>query len=65
MAFSTLLTIALSPMPGQNNIFLAIMAVVFLLLFYPFPSGMVLYWTAANVLQIFQQLLVKKTTIAK
>jgi YidC/Oxa1 family membrane protein insertase len=29
MAFSTLLTIALSPMPGQNNIFLAIMAVVF------------------------------------
>ncbi len=65
MAFSTLLTIALSPSPGQNTIFLAVMAVGFLLLFYPFPSGMVLYWTAANVLQIFQQMLVKKTTIAK
>lgn len=64
MAFSTLLTIRLLPSPGQNTLFLVLMAAGFLLLFYPFPSGMVLYWTAANVLQIFQQMLMKKTTIA-
>jgi YidC/Oxa1 family membrane protein insertase len=64
MALSTLLTITLSPSSGQNSIFLVIMAVGFLLLFYPFPSGMVLYWTMANLLQIFQQMLVKRKTAA-
>ena len=60
MALSTLLTIRLSPSPGQSNIFLIIMAVGFLVLFYPFPSGMVLYWTMANILQIIQQMGIKK-----
>lgn len=31
------------------------MAAAFFVLFYPFPAAMVLYWTAANVLQFFQQ----------
>jgi len=34
---------------------LCCMAVGLFILFYPFPSAMVLYWTSANVWQIFQQ----------
>jgi membrane protein insertase Oxa1/YidC/SpoIIIJ len=30
------------------------MAIAFFLLFYPFPSGMVLYWCVANLLHIVQ-----------
>jgi len=55
MALSTLLTIKYTPLSEQNSVFLIIMAVLFLILFYPFPSGMVLYWTMANILQIVQQ----------
>lgn len=32
----------------------------FLLLFYPFPAAMVLYWTLSNALQIVQQLVQQK-----
>lgn len=35
------------------------MAVVFFVLFYPFPAAMVLYWTLSNALQFVQQLLIK------
>ncbi|MFK7976564.1 MAG: membrane protein insertase YidC [Halioglobus sp.] len=34
-------------------------ALAFLLLFYPFPAAMVLYWTLSNGLQIIQQKLIK------
>lgn len=34
-------------------------ALAFLLLFYPFPAAMVLYWTLSNGLQIVQQKLIK------
>jgi len=34
---------------------LYLMAVSFLLLFYPFPAAMVMYWAMANLLQFFQQ----------
>lgn len=34
---------------------LYLMAAAFFVLFYPFPAGMVLYWTATNALQIVQQ----------
>lgn len=34
------------------------MALAFLILFYPFPAAMVLYWALANVLQALQQQLV-------
>ncbi|MFN2333364.1 MAG: YidC/Oxa1 family membrane protein insertase, partial [Wenzhouxiangellaceae bacterium] len=61
MAISTLITIKLSPAPASSdaerrrqNIFMILMALAFFLLFYPFPSGMVLYWTIANVLHIVQ-----------
>ncbi len=37
----------------KRNLYL--MAAVFFILFYPFPSSMVLYWTIANTLQLFQQ----------
>ena len=32
------------------------MPVVFLFMFYDMPSGLVIYWTAQNVLSFFQQL---------
>jgi len=63
MAFTTLLTIRLSPAPAadasaqrRQTFFQVLMALGFLLLFYPFPAGMVLYWTMANVLHLAQQL---------
>lgn len=67
MAVTTLLTIKLSPAPvadssrrlGQN-IFLIIVSIGFFILFYTFPSGMVLYWTMANILHLLQQLIVER-----
>lgn len=43
----------------KNNLFLIIVAISFFLLFYSFPSGMVLYWTMANVLQLIHQIMLK------
>lgn len=61
MALTTLATIKLSPAPAatpreqrRQNIFLGAMAAGFFILFYPFPAGMVLYWTVANLLHILQ-----------
>lgn len=61
MALTTLASIRLSPAPAaspaerrRQNIFLWLLAVAFFLLFYPFPSGMVLYWIMANALYILQ-----------
>jgi YidC/Oxa1 family membrane protein insertase len=34
------------------------MSVMFIFLFYQFPSGLVLYWFVSNLLGIAQQLLV-------
>jgi YidC/Oxa1 family membrane protein insertase len=71
MAVTTLLTIKFSPAPTAEqssgrgrNIFYILMAFGFFALFYPFPSGMVLYWTMANMLHLLQQVLVEtnKTT---
>lgn len=62
MAISTLAALKLSPTPAASrsaqrlqDIFLIAMAAGFFILFYPFPSGMVLYWIAANLLHIAQQ----------
>jgi len=44
----------------KNSLFLAFVAVAFFLLFYSFPSGMVLYWTMANVLQVIHQVIVER-----
>jgi YidC/Oxa1 family membrane protein insertase len=61
MALSTLVALKLSPTPAPTssaqhiqNIGLILIALVFFILFYPFPAGMVLYWTAANMLHIVQ-----------
>lgn len=67
MAVSTLASIRLSPAPASSpaekrrqNLFLWLMAIGFFLLFYPFPSGMVLYWILANLLYIVQFQLSKR-----
>lgn len=59
MALTTLLTIKFSPAPAVDykaawvqNMMLAGLTLVFFVLFYTFPSGMVLYWTAANILHL-------------
>ncbi|MFT4517803.1 MAG: YidC/Oxa1 family membrane protein insertase [Halioglobus sp.] len=41
----------------KRNLYL--MALAFLVLFYPFPAAMVLYWTLSNALQIVQQRFVR------
>jgi len=62
MAVSSLASIKLAPAPTQgangksgHTIMLAAMGIAFFLLFYSFPSGMVLYWVAANILQVIHQ----------
>ena len=35
------------------------MSAAFFILFYPFPSSMVLYWSTSNLLHIFQQKIIK------
>lgn len=60
MAFTTLLSIKLASVPdGQSATRQAIssglMGLGFFVLFYSFPSGMVLYWTVANILQVVHQ----------
>ncbi|MDT8450895.1 MAG: membrane protein insertase YidC [Wenzhouxiangellaceae bacterium] len=69
MAATTLATIKLSPAPASSaaerrrqNIFLVLMAAGFFLLFYPFPAGMVLYWSMANILHIAQYWVSAKRT---
>jgi YidC/Oxa1 family membrane protein insertase len=61
MSGVTLLTFKLAPAPtaekkeqGLQNIFLLAMTLMFFFLFYSFPSGMVLYWTFANIFHIVQ-----------
>lgn len=62
MALTTLASIKLSPAPApdknssaMNSIMMLLLTLIFFLLFYSFPSGMVLYWAAANVLQLIHQ----------
>jgi YidC/Oxa1 family membrane protein insertase len=38
------------------------MPLVFFFLFYNAPSGLLIYWTVSNVLQLFQQLIINSTT---
>jgi len=61
MAVFTLLSFKLAPAPATDekggrsqNLFLVAMTLVFFVLFYSFPSGLVLYWTFANVFHILQ-----------
>ena len=67
LALSTIASIKLSPAPASDrkssarqNIFFAFITLGFFLLFYSFPAGMVLYWTAANLLHLAHILYVQK-----
>jgi YidC/Oxa1 family membrane protein insertase len=41
------------------------MSGVFVLMFYSFPSGLVLYWLVSNLLGIAQQMLVNRANLNK
>ncbi len=67
MSLTNLLSIKISSVTSEDgktpigqNISLGIMTLGFFLLFYSFPSGMVLYWTMANVLHLGYCLLIMK-----
>ena len=62
MTLTTIANIKLSSAPAayaksslRQNVMLIFMAMAFFLLFYLFPSGMVLYWVVTNVLQLAHQ----------
>lgn len=66
MTFATFISMKVSPAPSADrqaaitqNILMAIMAVSFLILFYKFPAGMVMYWTCANLFALLQTKLFK------
>ena len=72
MSLTNLLSIKISSVTSDDgkthvgqNISLGLMTVGFFLLFYSFPSGMVLYWTMANVLHLGYCLMTMKTKSIK
>lgn len=63
MALAAFIQQKLTPTdPRQQTMFLYVMPIITLVFFYSLPSGLVLYWTATNVLQIGQQLLTNRNT---
>jgi YidC/Oxa1 family membrane protein insertase len=46
--------------PAQARMMMTVMPVMFTVLFYQFPSGLVLYWFVSNLLGIGQQLWVNR-----
>jgi YidC/Oxa1 family membrane protein insertase len=44
--------------PSQQRMMMTIMPVMMTVLFYQFPSGLVLYWFVSNLLAILHQLLI-------
>lgn len=65
MAISMVITQRMTPMTGmdpvQAKMMTTVMPIMMLVLFYQFPSGLVLYWMISNFLGIAQQLWVRKT----
>ena len=64
MTLTTLLSIKVASVSGaktstSENIVSLIMGLVFFVLFYSFPAGMVLYWTSVNVFQMLHQKIIK------
>lgn len=71
MALTTMLSIKLAPAPeGQQKLgwrrYLGpvLITLGFFLLFYPFPSGMVLYWTMANILHVGHTLIANREAVS-
>jgi YidC/Oxa1 family membrane protein insertase len=66
LAASTMLGALFIPGEGDRNVLRkalwasAAMALVFFVLFYSFPAGLVLYWTATNLLAAGQQAIVAR-----
>jgi YidC/Oxa1 family membrane protein insertase len=67
MGVSMVMVTNLTTPPGADsaqkrsqNRNMSILAIVFFLLFYPFPSGLLLYWITSNLLQFLQQRYVNK-----
>ena len=63
MGVSMLLQQKLTPTPSadpQQKQMMTMMSIMFIFLFYQFPSGLVLYWFVSNLLGIAQQLLVNR-----
>jgi YidC/Oxa1 family membrane protein insertase len=48
---------------AKQKWFMAVLAVVFLVLFYSFPAGLVLYWMTSNLAQLLQQKLVGRSEV--
>jgi YidC/Oxa1 family membrane protein insertase len=46
--------------PAQARMMMTVMPVMFTVLFYQFPSGLVLYWMVSNLLAISHQLWVNR-----
>lgn len=64
MGVSMLVQQRLTPAPNadpQQRQMMTMMSVMFVVLFYAFPSGLVLYWFVSNLLGIAQQLWVNRT----
>jgi YidC/Oxa1 family membrane protein insertase len=63
MGASMVIQQRLTPSPNadpQQKQMMTLMSVMFIFLFYQFPSGLVLYWFVSNVLGIAQQLYVNR-----
>jgi YidC/Oxa1 family membrane protein insertase len=50
--------------PAQQQMMMTLMPVMFTVLFYQFPSGLVLYWMVSNLLAIAHQSWINRTTPA-
>jgi YidC/Oxa1 family membrane protein insertase len=46
--------------PNQARMMMTVMPIMFTVLFYGFPSGLVLYWFVSNLLGMAQQLLINR-----
>lgn len=67
MAISIFIQTKLNPVPPdpvQAKIML-FMPIIFSIMFFFFPSGLVLYWVVNNILSIIQQLIITKNLIKK
>ena len=63
MGGSMILQQKLSPTtvdPAQARMMMTVMPVMFTLLFYQFPSGLVLYWLLSNLAAVAHQLIVNR-----
>ncbi len=66
MGLTMILQQKLTPNPDQKqNLVMYISAVAFTFLFANFPSGLVLYWTVNNILNIGQNYLIKNVILKK